>query len=788
VTPGTILINERLYLYRCPNPCIQQKKAGDLHLNTNSGFIVNFGAAVLLLGPGLSAPALAQTTNAEATREPQTTSGSELGEIIVTAEKRNTNLERTPVAITALNSAALADNQVHNLEDVQALIPSFKAGTNQGVAQVTIRGIGISDTVPGTEAAVAVNVNQVYVSRTVAQLTGLFDISQIEVLRGPQGTLYGRNATAGAVNITTALPTRDFSGYTRLTGGNYGEARLEGAVSGPLINDTLAVRLAGFGERHDGYGTNLVTGEGIDNEGTYGFRGTMLFTPTPEIKGTVYLDYYKEDDHSGGFHYFGAAGLTGLPGAIGIPPSFITEGGYAPQNIRDVASQLDPQFYLRTGSATAVLEWNPDDAFGLKSITGYRDQQWLITHTAGGGSVLSEIVHDGEAAHQISEEIDAHYDVGELQLTGGAYFFHENDDADPLTSALSTTLLGPLYGIAYPSQYIVDFISLASHFSTQAEAVFAQGRYNLTPQLSLTAGVRYSVERKTDEQFYGINLTAPYTGSNPLPPGVEIPSVKFYATTPTAGVEYQLDRNTLLYFTYAQGFKAGGFDTGVQDPVPYRPEHLTDYEGGLKTTMLEGHLRANVSAYYYDYTDLQVQQVFGTTVQTENAATAKIYGTEAELSYILTDAFQVSGNAAWVHARYVDYSGPDPARPLLAVVDFSGHALDNAPDFTADISPQYTWHGSAADFIVRPELEYSSRFYFSPGNIALLSQGDYVKENLFLTYRPQADRWSVSAYCKNISNRTTKTGATVQTTITGSPVQGTLAPPRLAGVELNYKF
>jgi iron complex outermembrane receptor protein len=154
---------------------------------------------------------------------------------------------------------------------------------------------------------VAVNVNQVYVSRTVAQLTGLFDISQIEVLRGPQGTLYGRNATAGAVNITTALPTRDFSGYTRLTGGNYGEARLEGAVSGPLINDTLAVRLAGFGERHDGYGTNLVTGEGIDNEGTYGFRGTMLFTPTPEIKGTVYLDYYKEADHSGGFHYFGAA-------------------------------------------------------------------------------------------------------------------------------------------------------------------------------------------------------------------------------------------------------------------------------------------------------------------------------------------------------------------------------------------------------------------------------------------------------------------------------------------------
>ncbi len=192
--------------------------------------------------------------------------------------------------------------------------------------------------------AAAVNLNDVYISRNVAQQSGLFDVSGIEVLRGPQGTLFGRNATAGAVDITTTLPTSNLSGYTRVTAGNYGETRLEAAISGPIIDDKLLVRLAVLRESNNGYGTNIVTGSDIDNKDSYGVRGTLVYEPTENLKATLFAEYYDESDHGAGFHYFGAAGLTGLPGALGTPPTFLLDGGHSSTNVRDVASGIDPEY------------------------------------------------------------------------------------------------------------------------------------------------------------------------------------------------------------------------------------------------------------------------------------------------------------------------------------------------------------------------------------------------------------------------------------------------------------
>ena len=234
--------------------------------------------------------------------------------IVVTAEKRSTDLEKTPMAITALSGEEIDQHQIRDLQDLRSVVPNFEMGDAQGIPQITIRGIGTSSFLPGTEGEAAVSENQVYVSRTIAQQTGLFDVSDIEVLRGPQGTLYGRNATAGAVNITTNLPTNDYSGYARATVGNYGEVRLDGAEGGPVDDDdTLLIRLAGFFERHDGYGTNLVTHDGIDDKNAYGLRGTVVFKPTSNITATLIAEYYDENDHQGAFHYFSAGGLSGLP-------------------------------------------------------------------------------------------------------------------------------------------------------------------------------------------------------------------------------------------------------------------------------------------------------------------------------------------------------------------------------------------------------------------------------------------------------------------------------------------
>jgi iron complex outermembrane receptor protein len=710
-----------------------------------------------------------------------------LAEVTVTAEKISTNLQRTPIAVTALSASRLDQEQAHNIEDLEILVPGLKAGDEQGFAQFTIRGIGTTVSLAGAEAPVAVNLNGVYLSRTSGQLSGLFDVSQVEVLRGPQGTLYGRNATAGAVNISTALPTNEVSGYVDVTGGNYGEARLESAVGGPLIGDTLLGRIAVFGERHDGYGTNLATGTGIDDKGAYGIRSTLVFEPNSAVKATLFAEYYRENDHNGSLHYLGAAGLSGLPGALGLPPLFVSDGGTTARNVADVANGIDPRFYLRTGAVTAAIEWHPTDAFNLKSITGYRDQQAAGVFPFDGGIPLNAFTIQGEPARQISQEFDAHYQWDKIQVTGGLYYFHENDDVTPLVVPLSTYVLNRVFAIPYPTAYFVNFGTVDSLLTTQAEAAFIQGTYDVTSKLSLTAGVRYSVEKKGDTQFYGVDLFTPYTGNNPLPPGVRQPSKDFYATTPRFGIQYQLDPTTLLYATYAQGFKAGGFDVGVQNPAPYRPERLTDYEGGLKTTLFNGHFRMNLTGFYYDYKDLQVQQVVGLTVQTANAATAKIYGSEAEFAYLVTEAFQVDANFAYAHARYGTYVGPDPAQPLIGNVDFSGHALNNAPNFTGLLSPQYTWHLGSDSVIVRAEVQYSSRYYFSPSNLAQLSQGGYAKENLFATYRSNAN-WEATAYVKNISDQRTKLSAEVADIFVQNPVLGSISPPRLAGVELKYKF
>lgn len=273
-------------------------------------------------------PAFAQEMQESVETQNQAETGQALNDtavfddIVVTAERRNTSLQKTPIAVTALSGAIIAEKQIYGLRDLQSLVPSFRAGDNQGVAQFTVRGIGSSAVVTGSEGPVAVNLNEVYISRPVAQLAGLYDVSAIEVLRGPQGTLYGRNATAASINITTARPTGDLEGFLRLTVGNYGALRLEGAVGGAIINDKLLVRTSGFRETRNGYGVNVVTGSQIDDKDAYGLRGTLIFQPSDGIKATLIGEYYNQADNSGGLHYFGAAGLTGLPGALGSPPHF----------------------------------------------------------------------------------------------------------------------------------------------------------------------------------------------------------------------------------------------------------------------------------------------------------------------------------------------------------------------------------------------------------------------------------------------------------------------------------
>ncbi len=714
--------------------------------------------------------------------------------VVVTAEKRSTDLEQTAMAITALSSDAIDQHQVRDLRDLRSLVPNFEMGDAQGIAQITIRGIGSSAFLPGTEGAVAVNENEIYVSRNVAQQAGLFDVQDIEVLRGPQGTLYGRNATAGAVNITTMRPTDTFAGFAKASVGNYGEVRLEGAVGGPVDDsEQLLVRLAAFYERHDGYGENTVTHRDVDDKDAYGVRGTVVYSPTPAITATLIAQYYDERDHQGAFHYFGAGGLSGLTGALGLPPLFIVEGGHPPSNIRDISNGIDPSFHLPVFAGTGILEWT-NGAFSIKSVTGYRHQTPHFTYDLDGGYPLNAFELEGEPANQFSEELQLHYDTEDLHLTVGGYYFDERNSSSPAQVVTSTGLVTSVFGVPFSTPGLVTLGNLSADLTTKAEAVFAQGTYNLTPELSVTAGIRYSQEKKGITSFDaldlgigGLPLFPPYPGPNPVTSTPYKASKTFSSVTPKFVIQYQVDPQTMLYASYSQGFKSGGFDTGVAAPTPFQPEKLTDYEVGVKTTTDDKRLRLNLAGFYYDYKNLQVTQVVNLTVQTGNAATAVDYGIEGELIWLPIQQLEIDVSAAWTHARYQSYFGPDPARPLLPVADFSRNTLNNAPDYQANVAVQYTWDIGAGGLTARGEADYSSKFYFGPGNEEELSQGGFFKGNLYLSWNPSPD-WTLTAYVKNIGDETTKTSALVVTPLLLNPVVGSLAPPRLFGLEVNRRF
>lgn len=764
-------------------------------LLAGSSFLaIDAAHAQVAAAPAEAAPA-APPPDAEAAPQDGSQGGAQtgqsqdaLGDIVVTAQKRSTTLQRTPISVTALDGDLLQQSQIRSLTEVKTLVPAMQMGDNGGYAQITIRGIGISSFVAGADSAVALNMNDVYVSRPIAQLTGLYDVASLEALRGPQGTLYGRNATAGSINITTARPTADWSGYGRLTVGNFGAVNAEAAIGGPIAGDVLMFRVAGFVDRRDGYGRNVVTGNPVDDRNSRGIRGTLVFAPTTSLKATVIADYFYENDHNAALHYFGGIGLTGLPGTISGPPLFVRQGGYTATRLRDTASQRDSMFRLRTASVTGILEWSAGD-FGLKSITGYRDQNSRTLTPLDGGSTDNAFYYSGEPAHQFSEELQAHYDVDRLHATAGAFYFKETDSSSPGVAPFKYSVLAPAFNLpALPAgqDYFVDFVEIGGTTRTTAKAVFGEISYEVLDGLTLTGGLRYSHERKENQPRNAISLTKPWTFATPQPPVNFTQSTTFESTTPKIGIQYQASSRTLIYATYAKGFKSGGYDITTANPA-FAPEKLTDYEGGIKTTLFGNKLRLALSGFYYDYSNLQVLQVVGVSLVTTNAASARIYGSELEFTGLVTPDFQVNGSASWLHARYNRYVGPSSVQTLLPSVDFTGRRLNNAPDFSGNLGATYTWRLPRGSVALRGEASYTSDFYFTPDNIGILGQGSFAKGNAFLTYTSNAG-WHATAFVRNITDIVTKVSGNVNSPLLGAPARGSVSPPRTFGVEIGYRF
>ncbi len=698
--------------------------------------------------------------------------GSQLDEIIVTAQKREQRAIDTPISVTALDANALADHQISSLADMAFISPGLRDGEQQGINRLFIRGIGLTSFASGADPSVAFYVDGVYVGRPTEQLSSMYDIDRVEVLRGPQGSLYGRNATGGAVNVITQSPTADFSGYLTETAGNYDLHQTQGAISGPLNSSgTLLGRVAFDFLNHNGYGEDEAQHHPVDDANKQNVRGTLEFKPDDKVDLKIVSEFTHESDNDYYTMSFGAYPPNVLAGTLGAadPANGGIPAGIAVVNSQNAATALPDLTNRRTGEAvTADLAVDLSDTTRFTSITGWRQfQRYNATDSDGTSAGLGDTLYT-EWDHQLSQEFTVNYHENQWDTTGGIDFYYEkikNFVLVPFPQFTNVFGPGEVNYVQHGTMPIGSF------------AAYAQTTYSVEPDLRVTLGGRFSAEERHSVGYF--------TG---IPPAIQpIDQEKTWrAFTPKVGVEYDLVKDTLVYASATNGFKSGTFDVGQVNPA-IDPEKIWAYEVGLKSELLERRVEFTSALFYYDYKDLQVSKVIGIATLTVNAAAAKNKGIELTSRAKVTDHFTVDANFTYLDATFTDFESINPVTSVNQ--NLAGNLLPGAPKVAAGLGAAYDFSiTGGATVTARTDAEYLSRIYFSEFNVLPLSNGGNTKLNASLRYLSESGRWSATLWGKNVTDKFTAANKLVTIALWGYPIYGSVDPPATYGITLNYKF
>ena len=714
-------------------------------------------------------------------------SDNQLQEVVVTAQRRSESVQKTPLAVTAISGDSLQESGTTNLEALSQVAPGLNVSEQVGQARLTLRGIGLDDISTGAESSVAFNQDGVFYSRSAAALASFYDVDRVEILRGPQGTLYGRNATGGSINIITNRPTDTLHGGVDATVGNYQTVIGEGFISGPLSN-TASGRLSFQIQHHDGYGKDIVTGDNIDTKDSQAIRGQLLFKPNDRLKVLLAGDYYHENDRSNEYHYLGPAGET----AAGAPitPTALLLGGIAPRNPRDLATPTNPSNYAEFYGGRVDISYAISDSTTFRSLSAYRRAQYEVDTSISPFSVELFPLTVQEQSNQYTQEFQVNVDTERNKFVSGLFYLHEailGSEAGALN----------LSAVGGPDFFVQGFFG-GGRLKTDAAALYAQDTYSITDRLRFTLGGRFSWERKAVNDQSDFDFATPYTPGALPPTPHHIDSADFSKFTPKVGVDYDVAPRTLAYVSYSQGFKSGTYNLGAAGP-PIQPETVDAYEAGLKTTTEDGRFRSNTAGFYYNYKDLQVGKVQGQLVVLENAAAARIYGIEEELTARPVNNLTLSLNASWLHARFTRYITADQSRPGgdgttidpstgQPAFNLKGSELAQSPNYTVDLAAEYALHWRDNTVTFRGESNWSDRVFFTAFDRDAVSQPGYSLQNAFITFERSGGPWRVTAYVKNIADKTVEASANVATTIVGSPLIGFLLPPRTFGATIAYQF
>lgn len=670
-----------------------------------------------------------------------------LGEIVVTAEKRQSTAQKTPIAMTVATGAQLTANGVSDVNSLTNVAPTLNIAQNNQNTLITIRGVSSRDYTETGNPAVALSIDNFYLQNGTALNVGFFDLERIEVLRGPQGTLYGRNATAGAINIQTAKPKDQLEGNVAL---EYGYKNLligEGMINLPL-SDSLKLRAAFSVHQRDPYRDNgsLRSNSGVVTKGgnddvSQAARVHLAYEPA----GTGFTALL-----TGEYTHVGGVGAV----LKGVPYSDVVNGELKIGS--DRKWELNNQGYIDLTIKNARWNFNYDAGpVTLSYFGGYRDQKLRRSNDQDGGTAFNyAFPTDGKTETQNHELRLASNLSGPFGFQTGLYYFKEQGQA--------LTYFQVLGGATPFNFYTFDYDT-----GSRSYAAFGQAWYEITPGLKVEAGARYTKEKKSQ---VGYNIIAgTYTAVNAKYEGGK--------DTYHIGINWQATPDNLVYAKYDTGFKAGGFQNGFT----FGPETIRAFEAGVKNRFFGRTLEVNLSGFLYNYVDLQVQQNDPVTAISRvfNAGKARIYGGELETTWRATPDDQIDLTAAYLNAKYKDF--------YTGGVQYAGNVLPQAPKWSLSGGYSHDFHIGDGKVTARIQSRYQSKSCFTFRNFETEKQDSYTKTDFMLTYTPDAKKGlSVSAYVRNIEDSVILTTSEEAGYAGGYLVQ--FADPRTWGVRLSYAF
>ena len=720
------------------------------------------------------------------------------GEIVVTAQKRSESIQQVPISITALSGAALASAGIQQTEQLANRTPGLLVQRSV-VGKISVRGIGNENYTISGDPGVAVHSDGVYVARAAAGLFDLFDIDRVEVLRGPQGTLYGRNATGGVINVLPNQPTDEFAGRAYAEYGNYNDVRLEGMINAPL-GSGFAARIAAMGNWRDGFTKNTFPGakqrgfDRFDSKDVAAVRGQLAYDGGGPFKARLAVEYIDDESNLPAYKYLNrpAALPTADFGGFGKGDLRTVDQGIElaiPGSGRTVGSNSDV-FLTRQLGVSLHLDYDLGPV-SLASITGYRRTRFNYLDDGDGADVFYVNYIQQDRNRQYSQELQLSSNGGgPISWLLGGFYFRE-------TGSSFISLPFP-FGANLPFYITIDGTA-----KTDAAAAFGELRWQATDRLKLTLGARYSHEKRAAAYRYEINFGASTVQNPDL-------AKSFNAFTPRLVVDYKATDDVNLYASVTKGFKSGGFNLLAVQPG-FAPEKVLAYEAGVKTKLAGNRITLNGDVFYYDYKDIQVGQIVNLQSVLTNAAKSTLYGAEVEFSARPTDAIELGATAAYLHSRYDKFCSGDPTKPTYGTaagaaaglpttpdagctaagpIDLKGNVLPRAPKLTLTGTAAYTVTlANASAVTLRGDVRYQSRIYFTQFNRPTISQGGYATVNARLSWTSSNKAISLSAFAQNLLNKTyfnevLESGAFNPQLV----AQAYVAPPRTYGISASYNF